>query len=169
MLIRSARQTYNTCTQETQRSGLLQHCQLPDTFQSWFLITQLHLWMCMVRAKREEQDGHFICQQLVTLFWYDVEHRIKLTGVTSRAVVQGSTKELSSMFNGLLFAYDEGIIGDDTVLASALWRNLFAHRREQATAQEVAHVVEYVRRKVKALDGLPAKHVLEEGITEFPE
>lgn len=28
-------------------------CQLPDTFQSWFLITHLHVWMCLVRLKQE--------------------------------------------------------------------------------------------------------------------
>ena len=37
-------------------------------------------------------------------------------------MVQESTRELFSMFHGLLFAYDEGLEGDDTVLAAALWR-----------------------------------------------
>lgn len=27
-------------------------CGLPDTMQSWFLVTQLHLWMCLVRLKQ---------------------------------------------------------------------------------------------------------------------
>jgi hypothetical protein len=26
-------------------------CKLPDTFQSWFLVQQLHVWLCMVRLK----------------------------------------------------------------------------------------------------------------------
>ena len=28
-------------------------CDLPDTFQSWFLVTQLHVWMSLVRLKQE--------------------------------------------------------------------------------------------------------------------
>lgn len=121
----------------------------------------------MVRAKQEDSEGHYLCQQLVTLFWYDVEYRIKLLGVSNHTIVQGSTKELSSMFYGLLFAYDEGIVGDDHVLASAIWRNLFAHRRNETTAQEVAHVVEYIRKQVKYLDGVATKDVLETGISQF--
>ncbi len=81
----SAQRTYHTCTEEVAKSGLMTKCSLPDTFQSWFLVTQLHLWMCMVRAKKEGKDGHYVCQQLVSLFWYDVEHRIKLTGVRDQA------------------------------------------------------------------------------------
>lgn len=163
ILQRGAQTTYHSCTEEAIRSGLIQHCKLPDTFQSWFLVTHLHIWMCMVRAKKEGQDGHYVCQQLVTLFWYDVEHRIKLAGVKSRNIVQGSTKELSSMFYGLLFAFDEGIVSDDAVLASAVWRNLFAHCRDETSMQEIVPVVEYIRSYVRSLDSISTEDYLENG------
>ena len=49
---------------------------------------------------------------------------------------------------GLVFAYDEGLAAGDDVLAAAVWRNLFHASRAQATAQDVALVVEYIRREV---------------------
>ncbi len=75
------------------------------------------------------------------------------------------------MFYGLLFAYDEvlsciwcavmsqGIVSDDTVLAAAVWRyqpsskcltdrNLFSHKRNDVTFEELVSVVEYIRRQV---------------------
>lgn len=82
VLINSAQKTYHLCTEEAMRCGLQEHCKLPDTFQSWFLLTHLHLWMCMVRAKQEHKEGHYVCQQMVSMFWYDVEHRMKLLGVS---------------------------------------------------------------------------------------
>jgi cytochrome b pre-mRNA-processing protein 3 len=41
----------------------------------------------------------------------------------------------------LIFAYDEGIAGDDTVLAAAVWRNLFHASKASATTQELAVIV----------------------------
>ncbi len=84
-------------------------------------------------------------KQLVTFMWEDVENRIRLlrvracvrrrrhaalanprsfvcSQISDRTVVQETTKELLSQFYGLLFAYDEGLVADDVVLASALWR-----------------------------------------------
>ena len=55
---------------------------LPDTFQSWFLIVQLHVWMTLVRFKSEGAQGAVMYKQIVTYFWHDVEYRMKLTGVS---------------------------------------------------------------------------------------
>ena len=57
-------------------------CSLPDSFQSWFLIAHLHVWLCMVRLKREGRDGSFVMKQVVSTFWYDVEQRMRVLGVS---------------------------------------------------------------------------------------
>lgn len=53
------------------------------------------------------------------------------------------------MFYGNIVAFDEGLAGDDTVLAAAVWRNLLSH---MGTAQDAAAVVAYIRREMLALD-----------------
>ncbi|BHF64885.1 Ubiquinol-cytochrome-c reductase complex assembly factor 1 [Sparganum proliferum] len=40
---------------------------LPDTFQSWFSLTTLHIWMCLVRLRREGQEGRILKQTFVKL------------------------------------------------------------------------------------------------------
>ena len=55
---------------------------MPDSFQSWFLSAHLNVWLCMVRLKREGKDGNYLTKQIVSMFWYDVEQRIKELGVS---------------------------------------------------------------------------------------
>ena len=47
-MIRNAKDLYMTCAEVAMHPQLYRVCQLPDTFQSWFLLTQLHLYMMMV-------------------------------------------------------------------------------------------------------------------------
>lgn len=54
---------------------------MPNTFQSWFLVAQLHVWLCLVRLKREGRDGEYVIKQLVQFFWKDVEERMRVLGV----------------------------------------------------------------------------------------
>ena len=80
---RSARLVYNRIVEQGVGDQFHELCRLPDTFQSWFLVTQLHLWMCLVRFKADGSDGVVMYKQLVTLFWNDVEYRMKIAGVWS--------------------------------------------------------------------------------------
>ena len=59
---------------------------MPDSFQSWFLIAQLHLWLCMVRLKREGKDGDYLIKQVVSMCWYDVEQRMNVLGVSGSSI-----------------------------------------------------------------------------------
>lgn len=54
---------------------------MPDTFQSWFLVTQLHVWILMVRLMGEGDDGRFMRNAVVEAMWQDVEYRSKQLGV----------------------------------------------------------------------------------------
>ena len=81
-------EVYSRCIAQSQLEGLYRVCGLPDTFQSWFLVTQLHVWMCLVRFKSEGRDGAALYKRLVTLFWNDVEHRMKLSGVRTCSMLQ---------------------------------------------------------------------------------
>lgn len=51
------------CDQASHRE-FIELTGLPDNFQSWFLIQQLHVWMVMVRAKQEGSLGTTFYKQL---------------------------------------------------------------------------------------------------------
>ena len=61
---------------------------MPDTFQSWFLVAHLHVWLCLVRLKREGRDGELVIQNVVSIFWYDVQQRMQVLGVSRMAAAQ---------------------------------------------------------------------------------
>lgn len=56
---------------------------LPDTFNSWFLITELHLWMMFIRLMKEGAEGSMIRNFIMEALWNDVEYRSKKLGHVS--------------------------------------------------------------------------------------
>lgn len=54
---------------------------LPDTFYSWFVITELHIWMLSARAMAEGKEGQLLRNSLVEALWTDVAKRTKKLGV----------------------------------------------------------------------------------------
>ena len=55
---------------------------MPDTFYSWFVITELHVWMLMVRCMAEGPDGQVLRNCIVQSMWNDVNQRTKQLGVS---------------------------------------------------------------------------------------
>lgn len=60
---------------------------ISDSYFSWFLVTELHVWMLMVRASAEGKEGKYIRDELVTRMWEDNTERMKLLAVWRRIAV----------------------------------------------------------------------------------
>ncbi|KAF9443365.1 hypothetical protein P691DRAFT_737963 [Macrolepiota fuliginosa MF-IS2] len=73
-------------TPDHDRAFWQNECHLPPTFQSWFTITNLHIWLLTVRLRAlpKEHGRHYI-QALIDHYFIDVEDRI-------RAVLQPPNK-----------------------------------------------------------------------------
>uniref|UniRef100_A0A2K5WI62 Ubiquinol-cytochrome c reductase complex assembly factor 1 n=1 Tax=Macaca fascicularis TaxID=9541 RepID=A0A2K5WI62_MACFA len=123
-------------------SFFLLGCQMPDTFNSWFLITLLHVWMCLVRMKQEGRSGKYMCRIIVHFMWEDVQQRGRVMGV--------SEPLLCCMF--------QGILSDDHGLAAALWRTFFNGKCEDPRHLEL--LVEYVRKQMQYLDSMNGEDLL---------
>lgn len=59
----------------------VQALSMPDTFHSWFVIRNLHVWMLMARLMQEGDDGRLVRNALVEAMWDDVDFRSKNLGV----------------------------------------------------------------------------------------
>ncbi|CAG8490282.1 5988_t:CDS:2 [Funneliformis mosseae] len=121
-------------------------CGLPDSFQTWFAVTLLHIWMLMVRF-RVENEGKIFMQQLVNHLFEDAEWRMR-----------EDYGDLLSQFHGGVMAYDEGMCKDDPVLASALWRNILI---TEGSAHNMACLVKHVRHELRRLDNLSYESIIE--------
>uniref|UniRef100_H3CAX5 Ubiquinol-cytochrome c reductase complex assembly factor 1 n=1 Tax=Tetraodon nigroviridis TaxID=99883 RepID=H3CAX5_TETNG len=146
-----------TCCVERVNYDQFFECSLPDTLNSWFLVAQLHVWMCLVRMRQEGRAGKYMCRYVVHSMWEDVEQRSKILGVDA-AHRKEAMKAMTEMFYAALFGYDEGILSDDRVLAAALWRNLF--NRECEDPRQLELLVEYVRKQVQFIDSLNGEDLL---------
>lgn len=60
--------------------------------------------------------------------------------------VKKQMKELVGQFNACIIAYDEGLTGDDRILADAIWRRFF--HSEGNDPEKVEKLVHYVRKQV---------------------
>lgn len=167
LLRSSSLRLYLCCVELADHDLFLREFELPDTFNSWFRITELHVWLCMVRLAQEGKEGKFLRNNMLQFMWQDIEKKTKKLG--ERAASSSARREgiqaLSEQFRAILFAYDEGLLSDDKALAGALWRNFF-----EKDCKDVAHLekmVEYVRRQLCSVDKMESVVVLTSGLMIF--
>lgn len=92
-------------------------CDLEDTFVSWFTVMELHLWMVAVRLMQEGEEGKIVRNSMVKAMWEDCDEKSKkLEGALSSARKQ-QIQIISEEFQASLISYDEGLMGNDKVLA----------------------------------------------------
>ncbi|KAF6285065.1 ubiquinol-cytochrome c reductase complex assembly factor 1 [Rhinolophus ferrumequinum] len=132
-------------------------CEMPDTFNSWFLITLLHVWMCLVRMKQEGRSGKYMCRVIVHFMWEDVEQRGRVMGVNPY-ILKKNMMVMTNNFYAAILGYDEGILSDDHGLAAALWRTFFNQKCEDPRQLEL--LVEYVRKQIQYLDSMNGEDLL---------
>lgn len=125
---------------------------LPNTFMSWFVITELHVWMMMVRVMDIGEKGRMVRNGIVQELWNDASIRSKSLGKAAPSLVREQLVELSDQFQYFLIAYDEGLMSNDRQFASALWSRVFDQNCDDFGKIEL--MVKYIRANVKLLDAV---------------
>ncbi|EMR11767.1 hypothetical protein PNEG_00197 [Pneumocystis murina B123] len=157
--IRNTKMLYGHCTEQSvhdlDRNFWYSKHALPPSFQTWFHITLLHVWMLMVRIRALPQKTSKMYQQeLVNHFFEDCEYKMRNNyKIHSERIISFHMKDLLMQFNGSVFAYDEGMYRNDCILALALWRNLYAGRTKINVSFLAASVL-YVRNTLFELDNM---------------
>ncbi|KAG5679099.1 hypothetical protein PVAND_008692 [Polypedilum vanderplanki] len=128
--------------------------EMKDSFNSWFLVTELHVWLILTRVMQEganpNEDGRFLRNCIVEAMWADIQMRSKKLGSDNPAFTRQQVSILSEQFQASLLAYDEGLSFDDKTLASALWRRFF--NSECDDFGKLEKLVKYVRKTSRELD-----------------
>uniref|UniRef100_A0A182SUE4 Ubiquinol-cytochrome c chaperone domain-containing protein n=1 Tax=Anopheles maculatus TaxID=74869 RepID=A0A182SUE4_9DIPT len=147
---------YESVVDHINYAEFFKYFNMPDTFNTWFLITELHVWMLLVRSMAEGAEkgaaGRFMRNCIVETMWNDVTTRAKQLTMDNPSVVRPQIQQLSEQFQAALISYDEGISYDDKALAAALWRRFLGGRCDDYEKLEL--LVGYVRRQVSMLDQL---------------
>jgi len=165
---------YKASTEDLDFLKIMELCEMEDSFDSFFTIVHLHMWMLLVRLRLVGHQGKKLSWFLTDLFWKDMQERAKQLGLPSKEKKE-TFKALESKFYSLMFLYDEAILEDDTVLASAMWdaffqtahadykeREFFVVRGENEgnTLVSVVGMVEYVRKNIQYLETIDSHHLV---------
>lgn len=129
---------------------------LPPTFQTWFQITQLHIWLLMVRMRALPRGtGQHFQQEITNHFFNDAEARLRVVyQIRDGRIIQTYMKDLLLQWRGAVAAYDEALPSEDTVFAAALWRNMYSAQPD-ADLASLAAMVAHVRQNLQVLDNTP--------------
>lgn len=154
---------YECCVEPVDHILFFRECDLPDTYNSWFVITELHVWMCMVRLMREGKEGKTVRNSLVELLWLDVDKRSRriMTHIDRSAHIQS----LHEHFQASLFGYDEGIMSNDKELAGAIWRHFYNMHQDDAT--KINLLVKFIRKNVHHLHLIDSHTLLTVGKVDW--
>lgn len=135
---------------------------LPDTFNSWFLVTELHCWLLLTRVMQEGpesgQDGRFMRNCIVETMWADVQTRAKKLSADNPSASRQQVAILAEQFQATLINYDEGLMSDDKILANALWRRFFEMKVEDYSKLE--RLVKYVRKTTLQLEDMTRDEIV---------
>ncbi|KAG7938264.1 uncharacterized protein OGAPODRAFT_81544 [Ogataea polymorpha] len=127
---------------------------LPRTFGQWFQITGLHVWLLFVRMRAMPfKVGKNYQQKLVDKFFKDIELRLsEEMNILSGQIRESYMKDFHSQLLGITFSYDEALASNsDSVLAAALWRNVFNGDKNIDNVKLEA-LVRYVRMQLYILN-----------------
>lgn len=142
-------------------SLIISECRLPRTYQVWFQITSLHIYLLLqrFRALPTSKSASNYSQEIINHFFIDAESRMRIRfGVQTARLVKGYMKEMHTQHRGSILSLDEAMsisagqisgmereIDADAILAAALWRNIWG-------AGDWGQGVGGVKRKVKGVD-----------------
>ncbi|KAK8406153.1 hypothetical protein O3P69_007105 [Scylla paramamosain] len=157
-LKRTGFELYESACANIMTTDFFKVFDLPDTFYSWFLLVELHVWMLMVRLMAEGEEGRFARNAMLEAMWLDCETRSKKLGMSSLSIRQQQIQMLGSSFQATIFSYDEGLMTNDCVLASALWRRLFS--KECSDPERLECCINFIRRQMAVLDGMTRDELL---------
>jgi len=153
------------CVQLQNLEKFFRVFDMPDTFNSWFLVTELHIWMLSARLMTEGEYGRTTRNAIIEALWQDCDQRAKSISDLPSSIRTKQILDISEQFQAALFVYDEGLVGGDKELANALWRRFFLSQRESEEKQvpdmeKVALLVDYIRRTMQHLDNTDAVELI---------
>jgi len=155
------------CTQRIDVVGFFETFDMPDTFYSWFLVAELHIWLLGARLMNEGDSGRAVRNSMVEALWLDCDNRAKAIGDMATSVRTKNIAAIAEEFQATLFIYDEGLLGNDMQLANALWRRFFLSMKEfdnetgpLPDPEKLLLLVNYVRRVAHYLDTTDAIDII---------
>ena len=138
---------------------------VPDSLDGRFELIVLHAYLIMRRLKRDGDAGRALSQALFDMLFADMDRSLREMGVGDLGVGR-RVKAMARGFFGRVAAYDEGLAGDDEILAEALRRNVYGTISIPLDALKL--MVRYTRRQDLQCQTCPGDSLLAGNIAFVP-
>jgi len=125
---------------------------VPDSLDGRFDLVALHVFLLLQRLRQEGAGAETLAQGLFDVMFADMDQSLRELGVGDLGVGR-RVKAMAQALYGRIAAYEEGLGGNDQVLAAALARNLFG--TVTARRQDLAAFCAYLRREAASLARQP--------------
>ena len=134
---------------------------IQDTFEGRFEMVTLHAALLLRRLNQTPHPGPEIAQDLANAVFRHFDVALREMGVGDTSVPK-RMKTLAEAFFGRSAAYDEALQRDETALAAALARNVYAGQGNSS------HLTRYVQAIDAVLTAMPLQTILGSELL-FPE
>jgi len=165
-LIQSGNHLYICCTDFIDFPHFITETGLPDVFNSWFVLLQLHMWIVYVKIAQMGPEGFLLKDYMYIQMWTDVEKRLKSLEDMNVIKLSKTKKTYYSIFLQSILYYDEGLQSSDKVLASNLWTTLYENNPD-VQPEKLEMLVQYVRKNVHHQDRLDPYSIMKTGYISF--
>lgn len=87
------------CCQGVKVNDFFDYFDMPDTFFSWFLITELHMWMVINRIMvNNDEDFEKVRNFMIATLWQDCQIRVKLLDTIPMSERKETLEDLAMEF-----------------------------------------------------------------------
>lgn len=139
---------------------------LEPTFSVWSQVCFLHMYILTVKMRTLPDNSTYLNYQryLLEHFSNAAEDKINiLHGISARGTRNKYLKDMFVQWRGVQYAYDQGLVSGDAMLAGAVWRNLWK-ADENVDWEKVALVVGFMRRAISGLADVDLQQIAQ-GLT----
>jgi len=128
---------YGLLVRQTRQPAFYRDLGVPDSFDGRFDLLVLHAYLLFRRLRGDKPHGPALAQAVFDTMFADMDIVLREQGVGDMAIGK-KIKAMAQAFYGRVKAYDESFRGDDTALAAALARNVYAGKVDAPHAAELA-------------------------------
>lgn len=135
---------------------------LEDSFNMWVRVVFIHLWVLFTRLRREGRDGDVIVIAMMKMFWNDIDQRLSNMKKTLKKNVEIKDvmkQYYNDIYSSFMFI-DEGVVGSDLKLASALWSFIYSENTLEMEAWHLESLVHYTRYLVIHLEDISMDEIV---------
>jgi len=158
-----------SCCNHIPYVPLIRAFGLQDTFINWFQLSLLHNWAVCTRLHVSMDAPSFIrfYRNVLGTFWADVDRRLDILYEKEKTHVNLSSESgvLHALHIKSLMNFEEGLLGDDRDLASAIWRSIYSETEFDPIY--INRMVRYTRETIHFLNAKSANELLLNGISRW--